>query len=70
MYVYWAAWGLTSIACAYFVYQSAIHRKRAALNIGPYWWAVFTLVGGIWALLIYWIIEHSSLSPHHNDNVS
>jgi hypothetical protein len=44
------------------VYQSAVLRKRAALNIGPYWWVLFTLVGGVWTLLIYWLMEHSTLS--------
>lgn len=62
VYAYWAVWATINIASAYFVYQAAIRRERAALNIGPYWWALFTLVSGIWALLIYWLIEHSTLS--------
>ena len=69
LYAYWAAWGLISIACAFFVYQSAIHRKRAALGIGPHWWAFFTLIGGVWTLLIYWLIEHSTLSGDRNGDV-
>ena len=69
IYAYWIGWGLTSLASAYFVYQSAIRRKSAALNIGAYWWALFTLVGGIWTLLIYWVIEHSTLSPGRTDDV-
>ena len=68
LYLYWAAWGIISIACAFFVYQSAIRRKRSALNIGPYWWAFFTLIGGIWTLLIYWLIEQSTLSSGRNDD--
>jgi hypothetical protein len=68
IYAYWIVWGLTSVACAYFVYQSAIRRKQAALGIGAYWWAFFTLLGGIWTLLIYWLIEHSTLSSHRNDD--
>jgi hypothetical protein len=68
IYAYWAAWGATNIACAYFVYQSAIRRTRAELGIGPYWWALLTLIGGVWTLLIYWLIEHSTLSSHRNDD--
>ena len=59
---YWIAHAVAIVAAAYFVYQSAVRRKRAALNIGPYWWALFTLVGGVWTLLIYWLMEHSTLS--------
>lgn len=66
IYAFWAAWGLTSIACAYFAYQSTIRRKHLALDIGAYWWAFFTLVGSIWTLLIYWLVEHSTLSGQRN----
>lgn len=60
--VFWIARAIAVIACAYFVYHSAVRRKHAALNIGPYWWVLFTLVGGIWTLFIYWVMEHSTLS--------
>ncbi len=68
VYLYWGAWGLTSIACAYFVYQDAIRRKHAALKIGAYWWALFTLIGGVWSLLAYWLIERSTLSSRSDDD--
>ena len=70
LYLYWAVWIMTNIACAYFVYQSAIHRKSNALNISAYWWALFTLLGGIWTLLIYWLMEHSSLVQRDDTNES
>jgi hypothetical protein len=62
LYISWAVWLFSNIACAYFVYQSARRRTAPALNIGPYWWALFTLVGGIWTLFIYWLMEHSTLA--------
>ena len=66
---YWIAHAIAIAVAAYFVYQSAVRRKRAALNIGPYWWALFTLVGGVWTLLIYWLMEHSTLSVDRDNEV-
>ena len=66
--VYWIVRAIAIVACAYFVYQSAIRRRHAALNIGPYWWVLFTVVGGIWTILIYWVMEHSTLSSRRNDD--
>ena len=54
---------LPHIAGAFFVYQCAVRRQQATMNINPYWWAFFTLTGGLSTLLIYWLIEHSTLSP-------
>jgi hypothetical protein len=68
LYLYWLAWALTNIGCAYFVYQAAIRRKRKALNVGPGWWAIFTLFGGLWSLALYWLMEHSSMSRSENDD--
>jgi uncharacterized membrane protein YdcZ (DUF606 family) len=65
---FWIVRAIAIVAGAYFVYQSAVRRKRAALNIGPYWWVLFTFVGGIWTLLIYWLMEHSTLSIDRNDD--
>jgi hypothetical protein len=67
---YWIAHAIAIVAAAYFVYQSAVRRKRAALNIGPYWWVLFTLVGGVWTLLIYWLMEHSTLSVDRDKDAS
>jgi len=67
---FWIIRVVVILACAYFVYHSAIRRKRAALNIGPYWWVLFTLVGGIWTLLIYWLMEHSTLSVERDSDGS
>ena len=68
--VYRIVHAIAIVAAAYFVYQSAIRRRQAALNIGPRWWVLFTLVGGIWTLLIYWVMEHSTLSARRNDDSS
>ncbi len=64
---YWIIWLLTNIGCTYFVYQSAIHRQHATMGINAYWWAIFSLLGGIWTLLIYWLIEQSMLSPNQKN---
>jgi hypothetical protein len=68
--LYWIARVIVVIGCAYFVYHSAIRRKRPAMNIGPYWWTLFTVVGGIWTLLIYWLMEHSTLAARDDSNPS
>lgn len=62
LYIYWALYVGTGIACAYYVYQDVITRAHRALNIHPYWWAALTLIGGIWAVLAYWIMQHSTLA--------
>jgi hypothetical protein len=67
LYFYWAVWGLTHVGCAYFIYQSAIYRKRRALNIGAGWWVIFALFGGLLALALYWLMEHSSFAQDKND---
>ena len=66
--VWWIVRAIAIIAAAYFVYQAAIRRKHAAMNIGAPWWALFTVVGGIWTILIYWLIEHSTLAARRDDN--
>jgi hypothetical protein len=68
--VFWIVRAIAIIAAAYFVYQSAVRRKRAALNIGPNWWVLFTLVGGVWTLLIYWLMEQSTLSVQHDNDAT
>ena len=68
--VFWIVRAIAVIAAAYFVYHSAIRRKRAALNIGPNWWVLFTLVGGVWTLLIYWLMEHSTLSVRRDNDAT
>ena len=65
MYVYWILYAITNVGCAYFVYQDAIKQNRRALNIGPYWWAMFSLIGGVWPLLVYWLMQHSTLSKNN-----
>ena len=67
--VFWVIRAIAVVAAAYFVYHAAIRRKRAALNIGPNWWVLFTLVGGIWTVLVYWLMEHSTLSAHRDSDI-
>ena len=59
---FWIARAIAIIPSAYFERHSAVRRKHAALNVGAYWWVLFTLVGGFWMLYIYWVMEHSTLS--------
>ncbi len=58
---YWILYMLTGIACAYYVYQDSLRQNRRALMIHPYWWATFALLGGVWTLLAYWVMQHSKL---------
>jgi hypothetical protein len=62
LYIYWALYVVTSVACAFFVYQDAIKQPRLELKISPYWWATFSLIGGVWTALVYWLMQHSTLS--------
>lgn len=62
IYIYWILFAITNIGCTYFVYQDAIKQNKRALNIGATWWGLFTLLGGIWTLLAYWIMQHSTLT--------
>jgi len=63
--IYWVLYAATNLACTYFVYQDSIKQPRLALKISPYWWAAFSLFGGIWTALIYWLMQHSTLSRQH-----
>jgi len=60
--IYWVLYAITNLGCAYFVYQDAMKQSRHALNIGAGWWALFCIIGGVWPLLVYWVMQHSSLS--------
>ncbi len=62
LYTYWALYILTGLACSYYVYQDVIKQTQRVLNIHPYWWVLFTLIGGVWTLLAYWIMQHSSIA--------
>jgi hypothetical protein len=64
--VFWVAHAIAIIAAACFVYRSAVRRTQAAMGIGALWWVLFTLVGGIWTLFVYWIMEHSTLSTRRS----
>ena len=68
--LFWIARAIAVVAAAYFVYRSAVRRKRAVMNIGPNWWVLFTLVGGLWTLLIYWLMEHSTLSVQRDNDAT
>lgn len=67
LYVYWGLYIATGVACAYYVYQDAIKQSHVSLNIHPYWWAALTLIGGVWSLLAYWIMQHSSLVKRRDE---
>jgi len=60
--VYWLIWFiLPGVVAAYYVYQDGIKRMPLTLNIHPVAWALFCFISGAWGILVYWIIEHSSL---------
>ena len=61
LYIYWGLYILTCLASAYYVYQDARKQAHRALNIHPYWWIIFGLLLNIWAVLVYWLMQHSTL---------
>lgn len=67
LYTYWALYILTGIACAFYVYQDAIKQSRRVLNVHPYWWAAFALIGGVWTLVAYWLLQHSTLGKSRDE---
>ena len=60
--LYWVLYAITNIGCAYFVYQDAIKQSLLPLNVGPFWWGLFSLIGGVLPLAAYWLMQHSSLA--------
>lgn len=61
IFAYWIIYIAVGFASAFYVYQDAIKQDQRALNIHPYWWAIFALIGSVWALAAYWLMQHSSL---------
>ncbi|MDB6061742.1 MAG: hypothetical protein JWM78_1845 [Verrucomicrobiaceae bacterium] len=64
IFVYWALYVATAFACAYYVYQDSIKQNRLPLKIHPYWWAAIALIGGVFAVLAYWVMQHSTLAKN------
>jgi formate hydrogenlyase subunit 3/multisubunit Na+/H+ antiporter MnhD subunit len=67
IFIYWALYIATGFACAYYVYQDSIKQNNRPLKIHPYWWAAITLIGGIFAVLVYWVMHHSTLTKSSNE---
>ena len=52
------------------VYLEASNRSlrgRKLWFIGPFLWAIFTFMGGIFTAAIYWVMHHSTLGPIETD---
>ena len=63
MILYWLIWFIApGLVAAYYVNQDGIKRMPLALNVKPKWWVLFCFVSGVWGLLAYWLMHHSSLA--------
>lgn len=67
LYAYWTLYVLTGVVSAYYVYHDSIRQESKALNIRPFWWAAFALIGGVWTLPAYWVMQHSSLRKRSDE---
>ena len=67
--LYYSFWMLINIFSALWIYKDARKLPVLFVNSQPIWWALGALVlGGIWVMLIYWAIHHSTLSNRENSN--
>ena len=57
-----------SIVVSTFVYRDAKKRKNLALNIGPFWWAVITVLEAPLGVLAYWVMHYSSIAKKLNES--
>jgi hypothetical protein len=57
--VYWIATAIVHIAFAIAVFSDA--KPRNTFLVKGYIWALATLLGGEFVVVIYWIIHHSNL---------
>ena len=70
LYLSWGPtilWGfvwyvMPAAVAAFFVFKDASKRKVLVLNIPPYAWALLCIPSGIFGLLAYWFMHHSSLA--------
>jgi len=56
--------GVVHLVFAIGVYRDAVHltsKQDFTFAAAPLTWAAATLLGGVFALLVYWLIHHSSL---------
>ena len=59
------SWGLyfayyvVGIIIGVFIYRDARKQEALAMNVGPIWWAILTIMQAPLGVLAYWIIHHS-----------
>jgi hypothetical protein len=62
-YGYYIAWFVVNVFAGFWIYQDAKKMPNLFINSKPIWWFFASLVlGGIWVVLAYWAIHHSSIS--------
>ena len=65
--LYYAAWVVVNAFAAVWIYRDAKNLPHLFLDSKPFWWAIAALIlGGVWVILVYWAIHHSSFSNREN----
>ncbi len=64
------AWGLVSIPAhlvlTFIVLQDAKKLCKSSLNISPFLWAAISFMLPVIGMLIYWVMNHSSLNTDNS----
>ncbi len=67
------SWLITIIVNAVFAVgvfadSGSLSRQRTGpIFVGPFWWMLATLVGGVVVAGVYWAMHHSNLRPTSSD---
>ena len=60
---YYIAWLVVNVFAGVWIYKDAKKLPYLFLNSKPIWWFFASLIlGGVWVILVYWVIHHSTIS--------
>jgi len=69
-YIYYVLWLIVNIFAAVWLYRDAKKLPSLFINSKPIWWAFAAVViGGVWVVLVYWVIHHSTISNRINEKI-